>query len=165
MAVLKVSGISKTVFLAGLIIAILASSVISVVAMTQLSTTLGLKGDTGATGATGPQGPKGDKGDTGATGAVAMAGYVSMPAFDSGWTQVPGGGTYRFFHLLGTTNVIVDLTRNATLTGNQDDQGIQGLSEHQRLRWYNLTNTDVFVEDGVGGPHSIRVMMWIINEP
>lgn len=59
------TGISKTVFAVGLIAAILASSLISVVAMTQLSITSGLKGekgdkgDTGATGATGPQGPAG----------------------------------------------------------------------------------------------------------
>lgn len=186
MAVLKVSGISRKAFLAGLIIAILASSVISVVAMTQLSGTLGLKGekgdkgDTGATGATGATGMRGHDGIDGRDGTngsqgpqgppgvftiTNMSGYLSAPAYNSGWRDVPGGGNYQFVHGLGTTDVIVDLTRNATLSGDQDDQGIQGLNDRTVLRWYNLTNTDVFVDDRLGGPHSIRVMIWIIAEP
>jgi hypothetical protein len=52
-------GVSKTMFIAGLIAAILASSLISVVATSQFMAKgpKGDKGDTGATGATGPQGP------------------------------------------------------------------------------------------------------------
>jgi hypothetical protein len=67
----KSVGISKTMFIIGLIIAILASSLISVLATTQLQMLKGAKGDkgdkgdAGATGATGATGPKGDKGDAG----------------------------------------------------------------------------------------------------
>jgi hypothetical protein len=69
----KSMGISKTMFVVGLIAAILVSSLISVLAATQFALIKGPKGDkgdagaTGATGATGAQGPKGDKGDAGAT--------------------------------------------------------------------------------------------------
>jgi hypothetical protein len=58
----KSVGISKTMFIVGLIAAILASSLISAVIVTQLPT------------AKGPKGDKGDKGDTGATGATGATG-------------------------------------------------------------------------------------------
>jgi len=97
-------GISRTVFIIGLIAAILASSLISAIMVTQFSPSKGPKGDkgekgdtgdtgatgatgatgpqgaqglqgtTGATGTTGPTGPKGDKGDTGDTGAAGPKG-------------------------------------------------------------------------------------------
>jgi hypothetical protein len=88
-----------TVFLAGLIAAVLISSVVSAVVSTQLvvgpqgpegpqgpqgeqgvqgltgaTGPAGPTGPAGATGATGPQGAKGDKGDTGATGATGPEG-------------------------------------------------------------------------------------------
>jgi len=49
----KSVGISKTMFMVGIIVAILASSLISAVMVTQLPLAKGPKGDTGATGATG----------------------------------------------------------------------------------------------------------------
>lgn len=73
--------VSRTTFLAGIVIAILVSIGISAIASTQWAVgpqgpqgEQGIQGLTGATGATGPQGPKGDKGDTGATGAVGPQG-------------------------------------------------------------------------------------------
>ena len=84
--------VSRGVFLAGLVVAILVSSVVSVVVSSVLAVgpqgpegpqgEKGEKGDTGATGATGatgpvgPQGAKGDKGDTGATGATGPQGLA-----------------------------------------------------------------------------------------
>ena len=59
MAIVK-TGISKTMFVVGLIAAILASSLVSVVIVTQLPTAKGPKGDKGDTGATGLQGPAGE---------------------------------------------------------------------------------------------------------
>jgi len=55
-------GISTTTFVSGIIIAILASSLISVGAITQTGLIQGPKGDKGATGATGLQGLQGDSG-------------------------------------------------------------------------------------------------------
>jgi hypothetical protein len=70
--------------IAGIVIAILASSAISVGASTILAVgpqgsegpqgETGPQGEKGATGATGPQGEKGDKGDTGETGATGPEG-------------------------------------------------------------------------------------------
>lgn len=56
------SGISRGVFIAGIIIAILTSSAISIFTVNQLNMP-GLKGEKGDTGAIGPQGPQGLKGD------------------------------------------------------------------------------------------------------
>jgi hypothetical protein len=90
MTITKSVGIWKTMFIVGLIIAILVSAGVSAVVATYWAKgpkgdtgatgatgatgPQGPKGDTGATGATGPQGPKGDKGDTGATGATGLQG-------------------------------------------------------------------------------------------
>jgi hypothetical protein len=62
-------GISKEIFVTGLIIAIVASSSLSMALSSQLSFgPKGDKGDTGATGSTGATGPAGPTGATGATG-------------------------------------------------------------------------------------------------
>ena len=85
--------LTLTKFIAGIIIAILASSAISIGVSTMLITgTAGIEGPqgdmgpqgpegpqgpagtNGAQGATGPTGPKGDKGDTGGTGPQGAAG-------------------------------------------------------------------------------------------
>jgi hypothetical protein len=68
----KAVGISMTMFIAGIIVAILASSTISAVISTQLAAgtqgPVGPEGPKGDTGDTGPQGSKGDLGDTGPQG-------------------------------------------------------------------------------------------------
>ncbi len=58
--------------IAGIVIAILASSAIAVGASTMLA--VGPQGPAGPQGDTGPQGPKGDTGDTGPAGATGPAG-------------------------------------------------------------------------------------------
>jgi hypothetical protein len=78
--------ISKGMFVAGLVIAIVVSSGIGMVASSQLS--FGPKGDTGATGPQGIQGIQGVKGDNGDTGpqgpagasAGALVGIIAVPA-------------------------------------------------------------------------------------
>ena len=91
--VVKMGGfISRTIFLAGLIVAILVSIGISSVVSTQWAVgpqgpegpqgpqgEQGIQGLTGATGATGPQGVKGEKGDTGATGVTGPQGPAGAP--------------------------------------------------------------------------------------
>jgi hypothetical protein len=78
----KSVGISKTMFMVGLIVAILASSLISAAIVTQLPLAEGPKGDkgdrgdTGAIGATGPQGPRGATGAAGATYVVNTDGSI-----------------------------------------------------------------------------------------
>lgn len=89
-----VRGISMGILIAGIIIAILASSAISIFAVTQLNM-LGLKGEKGDTGATGPQGPqgatgpqglKGDKGDPGTPGTTT----VNVAKWNVNWHTFTG---------------------------------------------------------------------------
>jgi len=69
----EVRGVSTTVFMAGLVVAILVSSALSTVIATQLAVgAQGPKGDTGATGATGAQG---EQGPSGPNQIVAMGTY------------------------------------------------------------------------------------------
>lgn len=63
-------GISKTMFVVGLIAAILASSLISTIVTTQFGLIQGPKGDTGSQGAQGEQGIQGIRGPIGPAGEV-----------------------------------------------------------------------------------------------
>jgi predicted secreted protein len=98
------SGISNTVFVIGLIAAILASSLISAAIMTQLPTAIGPKGD---------KGDKGDTGDTGATGATGPQGPrgSGTPDYDSGWVNVTDkwGQSIVITHNLNSTDLTVDI--------------------------------------------------------
>jgi len=68
-------GISKTTFILGIVIAILASSIISTaVSMQWAQGPQGLKGEQGLQGEQGPSGPQGEKGDKGDTGDTGSQG-------------------------------------------------------------------------------------------
>jgi hypothetical protein len=86
-------GLTKKALYAGLIIAILIASAISVGGSVMLSIgpkgETGLTGATGLTGSTGPQGPKGETGATGATGPAGSTGATG-PKGDTGATGATG---------------------------------------------------------------------------
>jgi len=84
----KSTGISKTMFIVGLIAAILASSLVSAVMVTQLPTTKGPKGDKGDTGATGATGQTGPTGAIGATGPPGPATVFAQ--WDVHWKTLTG---------------------------------------------------------------------------
>jgi predicted secreted protein len=116
------TGISKTMFVVGLLVAILASSLIASAVSMQYAK--GPKGDTGATGATGATGPQGSKGDTGATGATGATGPQGPPGFgtpsyNSGWIDISTmqGQSIQVNHNLNSTDIIVDITGSTTLNG------------------------------------------------
>ena len=81
-------GISKSKFIAGLVIAVLASSILSTAVITQWAINArpffmgvqgeqgiqGIQGEQGPEGETGPQGPKGEKGDKGEKGSQGTKG-------------------------------------------------------------------------------------------
>lgn len=85
----RVKGISRTTFIVGLVIAILASTLISTLVSMQWALIQGPKGDKGDTGQQGPQGeqgpqglqgpvgPKGDKGDPGGVEPYITASLTS----------------------------------------------------------------------------------------
>jgi hypothetical protein len=117
-------GVSKTIFVVGLVVAILASSVLSTVVTTQLA-----RGPKGEKGDTGPQGSQGIQGSQGPPGP-----YV--PDYDSGWIDVTDkpGQYFNVTHGLNSTDIIVDITGKTTLDG-----GI-----HRR----NLGGTDYVLDRG-----------------
>ena len=93
----SLTGISTTTFIVGLIIAILASSLISTLVVTQMADVLGLKGekgdkgDTGSQGEQGPQGPQGIQGEKGDPGGVEADVTASLT---STYTDVWNGTDY-----------------------------------------------------------------------
>jgi hypothetical protein len=90
----SLTGISTTTFIVGLVVAILASSMLSTVITTQL--------------AIGPQGPKGEKGDTGPQGSTGAIGPQGEPGigFDPvGLVSIPASA---FVPKYNTDNVRID---------------------------------------------------------
>lgn len=88
-------GISNKTFIAGLIIAILASSMLSTAVATQWAVIQGPKGDKGDTGPQGPQGPQGLQGETGPQGPQGEQGPqgiqgIQGPEGDKGDTGPQG---------------------------------------------------------------------------
>jgi hypothetical protein len=107
------AGISKTMFVTGLIVAIVASSLISsIVSMQYAKGPTGDKGDTGATGATGA---------AGATGAIGPEGPLGpqgpyLPDYDSGWIDIANkaGQFIDITHNLNSADIIVDIKGKTT---------------------------------------------------
>ena len=136
--------IPMTVFLAGLIVAILVSTGVSAVVSTQwargpqgpegprgeqgIQGLTGATGSTGAIGATGPAGEKGDKGDPGATGATGAQGPTG-PAGAAGVTGATGaqgpagatgatGATGPMGPTGNTTRIVIEGSFNITQDGD-----------------------------------------------
>jgi hypothetical protein len=91
-----------------------------------------------------------------------MAGWITAPAYDSGWVNVPGAvtdwGYLTLTHGLGTTNVLVDLRRNSADYGVSDG----GEGPWQMLYWCNLTDTSITLRYSNDNPGQVRVMLWKI---
>jgi len=84
-------GISKTLFVVGLIIAILASTLISTVVSMQWALIQGPKGDKGDQGDTGPQGEQGPQGLQGEQGPQGPPGpTVVFAQWDVTWKTLTG---------------------------------------------------------------------------
>jgi len=132
MSEVKNLGISKTMFVAAIIIAALASSLISVGIVTQLPMMKGPKGDTGATGAqgaTGPQGetgatgPKGETGATGPQGATGLQGATGPKGEPgaSGDATLPSisANSYNFTEWSALDAILHSIDLNQSQAGNQ----------------------------------------------
>jgi hypothetical protein len=136
--------ISMGKFIAGIVIAILVSSAISIGVSTMLIAgpqgpegPQGPQGETGATGprgATGPAGPTGATGETGATGLQGPQGEQGphTPDFDSGWVDITdkNGKYFTLTHNLGSVDVIVDVTGKTSADGgaHQRHLGLTGFN-------------------------------------
>jgi len=91
--------ISKKIFVVGIIIAILASSVLSTGLCTMFAVgPEGATGTTGATGATGLQGPKGDTGEQGPPGEPGLSAGISKAFAYQGSDLVEYRETFTVFN-------------------------------------------------------------------
>ena len=171
------AGISKTIFVVGIIAAILASSLISVIAVTQLSATLGLKGEKGDKGDTGATGATGATGITGAIGLRGPAGILNAD-YDSGWELVNGRIVVQFSHNLNASDVFVYLLckwyRNWTGSGgpmvHQFYYGGDSYGDPQQTQgfyWdcYTQNPNIIEVSQFGGRADEIRVLIWKLPEP
>lgn len=128
-------GISKTMFIVGLIVAILASSLISVMVAMQWALIQGPKGDKGETGATGSQGLQGLQGIQGPEGPAGPATTFArwnltwMNSSGTDWVAVVGTSTWGavFDHDFGTSVLFAGYSDNigfyANMTINMQRDG------------------------------------------
>ena len=111
------------IFLAGILVAIIASSIISasIITLSDNSTTIqGPKGEKGDNGPSGPQGPKGQTGADGSTGSAGSTGAagqqgpqgpagasggLTSPDFDSGWIDI-GAYKGKYFNITDSLNSV-----------------------------------------------------------
>ncbi|MCZ2808859.1 MAG: hypothetical protein O2V44_05850 [Candidatus Bathyarchaeota archaeon] len=172
--------LSQRTAIVGLIILVLASSLISAAVSTQWARgppgPQGLPGEQGSQGPAGPQGeegpegiqgPKGDRGDTGPQGPEGPPGpgvepgFVNAPAYDSGWASIPLGGTKVFQHDLNTTELLV------FVVGNSSEWGINQVMYGEDVYWYHLSDNEISVFRKGVFPYryeEVRVMIWKIAE-
>ena len=159
-------------FIAGIVIAILVSSIISIGVSTMLLSgsqgpegpqgEQGPQGPQGETGATGPAGATGSTGATGATGATGETGPQGeqgpyAPDYDSGWININDkvGEYFTLTHNLDSTNVIVDITGKAAADGGAHQRNF-GLTSYTPgfVQTYGGADTDAgnsLVETSDGG--------------
>jgi predicted secreted protein len=138
-------------FAAGIVIAILVSSAVSIGVSTMLiAGPQGPEGPQGPQGDPGPEGPQGPQGETGATGPAGATGAAGpagstgpegpqgpqgeqgpyAPDYDSGWLDITdkAGEYFTLTHGLDSTDVIVDITGKTTADGgaHQRHLGLTG---------------------------------------
>ncbi len=130
-------GLTKEIFLIGLIVAIILSIAISAGISSQFALVQqGVKGDVGAQGpqgSEGPQGPTGAQGPAGSTGAQGATGLTGatgatgpagpqgpyLPDYDSGWIDISNksGQVLTLTHNLNYADLIVEMYGKTTATG------------------------------------------------
>jgi hypothetical protein len=101
------SGVSQATLILGIIVAILASSIVSPIVATQFGLIQGIEGPQGPQGDPGPQGEPGPEGEPGPPGPMG----ILNPNYDSGWITIPDTGSGADIlvleHGLGTQNIFV----------------------------------------------------------
>ena len=169
--------VSRSTFIVGLIIAIVASTIISTQVSMQLS--LGPEGPRGAQGLRGSRGLQGEQGPVGLQGPPGtvsienFTGWVNTPAYDSGWFTVENSSRITLIHDLGTTEVLVYLLgKNSEGTIHQNNYGTNNDSAGTLgMYWQNLTETEISIRratDDLSAMYSwdeARVMLWKIPQP
>jgi len=179
-------GISKTTFMLGIVIAILASSIISTAVSMQwaqgpqgpqgeqgsqgLQGEIGPQGEQGLQGPQGPSGPQGeegDKGDTGDTGSQGPQGEQGIQGPTgvftienmSGWLPAPA---YDSGWIVNLSNPVV---LNHGL--NTTDLIIHFMwNQSQQIWWQYWTLNEILIYRATSSfYYEFRVMIWKIAEP
>ncbi len=130
-------GISKTMLVAGLVIAIVASSAIGMVVSSQLS--FGPKGDKGDTGATGPTGATGTTGATGPIGATGPQGEPGIGFEPTGYVSVSPAAF--------VPSDSTDATYIGFFVGNRDTHGVDFVGVVQLPHGTTITNVTSYWYD------------------
>jgi hypothetical protein len=157
-------GISKQIFVVGLIITVFGAAILSTFASIQLA--VGPKGDKGDTGPQGLQGPQGIQGIQGPQGEQGLqgpsidfsignlSGWLPAPAYDSGWINPFGlSNTAVIHHGLNTTHLLF--------------WALPETGTNQRV-WLSIiiSANEILIERTTTNPtYEVRVLLWKIAEP
>lgn len=157
--------VSRNTFLMGMVIAILASSLLSTVISTQLAT--GPQGIQGEQGLTGPKGDKGDIGPQGEQGPIgnftidSIDGLLPAPAYDSGWVPLVSNQWISYLHNLNTTEVFVYVL-------GKSSQGINQMRLGDSAYWFIESKDELLLYVSASAEQYyllIRVQIWKIAQP
>ena len=93
---------------------------------------------------------------------LPQQGFLTAPAFDSGWESVGEGGEIVFAHDLGTTEVFVYLV-------GRDIDDTLGIHQYEYAGmywayWHKLDSNNISVTAYPGSWDEVRVMIWRIPE-
>jgi len=183
--------LSQRTAIVGLIILVLASSLISAAVSTQWARgppgpqgspgeqgsqgpagpqgeqgPEGIQGEQGPQGPEGPQGIEGEQGPPGEPGLGVEPGFLVAPAYDSGWIDVLGNYSWwPLWHGLNTTEVFVYAIRN------NSEYGISQFTPAGvtfSVEWLWLSNNELTVRvapiSGTLSYDEVRFMIWKIAE-
>jgi hypothetical protein len=149
-------GISKTIFITGLVVAVLTSSALSTVV--SMNYARGHKGDKGDTGSQGIQGIQGIQGPLVDFTIGNISGLLPSPAYDSGWI-VMNAGWHVIQHNLNTVELMVYLIFKST-------DGILQYANNPQWAWWELTSpNNITIVKQYDNPPMVRVMLWKISQP
>lgn len=97
---------------------------------------------------------------------LPQQGFLTAPAYDSGWIDVWGNwGTHTFEHGLNTTDVFVYILRKHSHNGIQPFWAYEVAGGNEYWRPLTRQNITLFINMAGGLSDEIRIRMWIIPEP
>jgi hypothetical protein len=166
------TGISQSTFLLGIIIAILASSIIAPVVGNQLGIVQGPQGEPGPMGPPGEPGPQGAPGPEGEPGPMG----ILNPNYDSGWILIPDTGSgadlLNIEHGLGTQNIFVYMVGRDTwgFVHQGSFGGYVDIADRDTGAYWIATDGDSITvwrkqsDDPWGAPrwHEVRLLVWVL---
>lgn len=103
---------------------------------------------------------------------IAVSGYMSKPAYDSGWQNISQGQYKIFNHFLNTTDVLVYMMGKINVSASPyihqvDYGGELNVVYYGGAWWQDLTESTITVHRRPNDPNwcQVRVMIWKLPEP